>query len=141
MMILRLYLKRLIFSNFEFPVYSVMDSVVEFGKYDTIKVGFYYIETENTFPFRGCGWYSHPLVCLGLDDNIITKTDIKLKLESSKTLPKNHFQDKIDNLLGAFSSEPDLQKLCINAYIGLMGKSSQESSKTEFTLCKYEAAN
>jgi hypothetical protein len=131
----------LYYSKFEFPVFSVMDSVSEFKETNTIKVGSYYVETENTFPFRGCGWYSHAAVIMGLSENLITKADIKFKLKASKKLPNNHFQNNIDKLLDAFSCEPDIQKLACNAYIGLMGKMTQEISSTEFTLCKYEAAN
>jgi hypothetical protein len=118
-----------------------MDSVLPFDPDDSINVGYYYVETKNVFPFRGSGWYSHPLIEIGLKDELIIKTDIKLKLESSKKLPKDHFQKNIDKLLEAFSSEPKLQKLCINTYIGLMGKLKYEKCKTQFTLCKFEAAN
>jgi DNA replication protein DnaC len=131
----------LYYSKFEFPVFSVMDTVEEFNESDSINVGSYYVETDNTFPFRGCGWYSHPLVELGISEKLITRANIKFKLEASNKLPSHHFQDKIDMLLDAFSSKADIQKLSVNAYIGLMGKSSQEVSSTDFTLCKYEAAN
>jgi hypothetical protein len=131
----------LYYSKFEFPVFSVMDSVLPFNPNDSINVGFYYVETKNTFPFRGCGWYSHPLIIVGLRDQIIYRSNIKLKLESSRKLPNDHFQKNIDKLLEAFSSEPNLQKLCINTYIGLMGKTKYEKSKSQFTMCKYEAAN
>ena len=131
----------LYYSKFEFPVFSVMDTVEEFNESDSINVGSYYVETDNTFPFRGCGWYSHPLVKLGISEKLITRANIKFKLEASNKLPSQHFQNKIDMLLEAFSTEADIQKLAVNAYIGLMGKSSQEVSSTDFTLCKYEAAN
>jgi nucleoside-triphosphatase THEP1 len=131
----------LYYSQFEFPVYSVMDSVLPFHPDDSINVGYYYVETKTAFPFRGCGWYPQPLIEKGLRDKIFLKKDIKLKLESSKKLPKDHFQKNIDKLMEAFSSEPKLQKLCINTYIGLMGKLKYEKCKTQFTLCKYEAAN
>jgi len=131
----------LYYSKFEFPVFSVMDTVEEFNESDSINVGSYYVETDNTFPFRGCGWYSHPLVELGISEKLITRANIKFKLEASNKLPSHHFQDKIDMLLDAFSSKAAIQKLSVNAYIGCMGKLSQEVSSTDFTLCKYEAAN
>ena len=131
----------LYYSKYEFPVFSVMDSVVQFNPTDEVKVGYYYVETENIFPFRGCGWYSHPIVKLGLKDQLIEKIHIKFKLESSKQLPKDHFQKHIDKLLEAFLCEPILQKLCVNTFIGLMGKMKHTKCDTRFTLCKYEAAN
>ena len=131
----------LYYSKYEFPVFSVMDTVLPFLPTDNIKVGYYYVETENIFPFRGSGWYSHPLIEIGLRDQLINKTDIKFKLESSQKLPSDHFKTNIEKLLEAFSSEPTLQKVCINTYIGLMGKFNYEKSKVKFTTCKYEAAN
>jgi hypothetical protein len=131
----------LYYSKFEFPVFSVMDTVEPFLKTDEIVVGSYYVETENVFPFRGCGWYPHSAVLLGLSENLVSMGDIKFKLVASKKLPCDHFKKNIDVLLEAFDSEPQLQKLCINAYVGLMGKSSQEISSTDFTLDKFEAAN
>ena len=38
----------LYYSKFMFPVYSVMDTVLPFSLRDKIKVGRYYVETENT---------------------------------------------------------------------------------------------
>jgi 5-methylcytosine-specific restriction endonuclease McrA/nucleoside-triphosphatase THEP1 len=129
------------YSKYEFSVFSVMDTCLPFNLDDEIKVGSYYVETENTFPFRGSGWYQHPHIIVGLRDNVITRDNIKFKLEASKSLAKDHFQKNIDKLLEAFESEPKLQKLCVNTYIGLMGKTKYETNKTKFTLDKFEAAN
>lgn len=131
----------LYFSKYDFPVFSVMDTVLPFAKNDKINVGYYYVKTENTFPFRGCGWYSQPMVLFGLEENIIERSDIFFKLEASKSIPKEQLKNMIDVLLDAFSSAPCLQKLCINAFIGMMGKIKKKCEKTVFTMCKYEASN
>jgi len=128
-------------SKHEFPKFSVMDEPTEFNKGDEIVVGMYYIETTNTFPFRGCGWYGHVLVNFGLEQQIISKSDIKLRLASTMSLPCDHFQTTIDTLLDTFAVEPDLQKLSVNAYIGMMGRMKASTCNIGFTLDQYEAAN
>ncbi len=46
--------------SFGWPVYSVFDEVKAFdGKSEA---GFYYINTDNFFPFKGTGWYDADLV-------------------------------------------------------------------------------
>ena len=97
-----------------------MDNPVPFS--GILKCGMFYVNTDNVFPFRGCGWYLQPLVEYALNNNIINIEDIKLELIPSKILPNNYFQKNINDLLQAFSCEPSLQKVCINAYIGLMGR-------------------
>jgi hypothetical protein len=126
------------YSNFEFPVYSVMDCPCEFK--GAIKCGMYYVNTSNTFPFRGCGWYYEPLVKYGLDNGLISIQEIILEFIPSKKLSNDYFQNNIDALLSAFQSEPLLQKICVNAYIGLMGRTTRTSSKSKFTLCPHEAS-
>ena len=125
--------------QFEFPVYSVMDIPKTFQ--GEIKCGMYYVVSTNTFPFRGSGWYHQPLVEYGLDKNIIEMNNIILEFLPSKVLPASHFQKPINELLDAFKCEPDLQKLCINAYIGLMGRTKQVSSYSKFNLSADEAGN
>ena len=124
------------FCKYEFPVYSVMDSPTIFS--GEIKCGIYYIVTTNTYPFRGSGWYYEPLVIYGLDQELININEIKLEFIPSRTLPNNYFQNNINTLLKAFDNS--LQKVCVNAYIGLMGRTKRTESKSKFTLCHTEAA-
>jgi hypothetical protein len=125
-------------SHYKWPVYSVMDIPRPFsGK---IQCGYYYVETEQTFPFRGNGWYSQPLIDYGLSEKLITQENIRLELIPSDKLPQDHFQKPIDTLLEAFTIEPSLQKLSINSMIGLMGRTKHTSSYTKFTLCPHEAS-
>ncbi len=42
------------------PVYSVFNEVKSFD--GDIEAGFYYIDTEFFFPFKGAGWYDADLV-------------------------------------------------------------------------------
>ena len=126
------------YSKYDFPVYSVMDSPTEFS--GEIKCGMFYVVTENTYPFRGTGWYYEPLVKYGLELNIISIINIKLEFIPSKPLPHDYFKNNIGTLMKAFELEPKLQKMCINAYIGLMGRTKRTISKSKFTLCPNEAS-
>ena len=48
-------------SKSDFPLFTVMDQVVEyFG--DHSRAGRYYIECEGAFPIRGNGWYYQPMI-------------------------------------------------------------------------------
>ena len=126
------------YSKYEFPVYSVMDIPTPFT--GTLQCGMYYVNTMSVFPFRGCGWYSQPIVEYGILTNIITLQDIKMEFLPSAKLPASHFQKSIDILLKAFEVELPLQKLSINSLIGLFGKTKRSSSKTLFSLSNHVAA-
>jgi hypothetical protein len=41
--------------TFGWPVYSVFDEVKSFD--GSIEAGYYYINSDNFFPFKGAGWY------------------------------------------------------------------------------------
>ena len=125
--------------EYNLPVYSVMDKPYPFS--GNLGAGFYYIETDNIFPFRGAGWYCEPLVLYGLKNNLINTSEIKLEFKPYKQLPNDYFVKHIETLLKAFECEPSLQKLCVNAYIGLFGKTIQTASFSKFSLCPYEASD
>lgn len=126
------------YSEYNFPVYSVMDIPKTFS--GEVQCGMYYVNTENTFPFRGCGWYHEPLIKYGLNAGIISLLNIQLEFIPSNKLNPNHFQKNINTLLQAFESEPNLQKACVNAYIGLMGRTKQISTSSTFSLCPETAS-
>jgi hypothetical protein len=98
-----------------------------------VKCGFYYVKTENTFPFRGSGWYSQALVRYGLENQLIYMDEIALEFIPSKTLPNTHFQKYIDILMKAFEPEKDLQKVSVNSYIGLfLGEPNRQNASPNF---------
>jgi DNA replication protein DnaC len=126
------------YSKYEFPVYSVMDIPVPFT--GNLKCGMFYVNTKNIYPFRGCGWYSYPIVEYGLSVHLIHKDNIIMEFIPSVKLPPSHFRKSIDTLMKSFETEPALQKLSVNSLIGLFGKTKRTTSATKFSLCKYEAA-
>lgn len=125
-------------SKYEFPVYCVMDIPRPFS--GNITCGMYYVETDDCFPFRGCGWYSHPIIEYGLQNKIIKLNEIQMEFLPSVKLPPTHFQKPIDILLKAFEVEPTIQKNSINSLIGLFGRTKSSASKTKFTLSNEEAS-
>ncbi len=51
------------------PVYSVFDEVKSFD--GDIEADFYYIDTDNFFPFKGAGWYDANLVYYAYECKLI----------------------------------------------------------------------
>jgi hypothetical protein len=77
--------------KFGWAIYTVFDEVKSYsGKMST---GFFFVETENVFPFRGNGWYDADLVDYGIISGLIQQEEIKFVTEVSEM-----FDDKIKNL-------------------------------------------
>ena len=121
------YLKHL---QYEIPVFTCMDEPMKFNSTDSIKAGFYFIESHNYFPLRENGWYSHAMVQYCLDNKIIKKENIKWKFTSSLTLGNDYFNKAIEVLL---TLPGTLSKLGPNILIGCSAKDTIATSKTFFT--------
>jgi hypothetical protein len=81
-------------SNFEFPVYSVLDNWEEFDGF--VECGNYYIETDNYEPFHKNGIYNEALVKYGLELGIITLDDIKYQFKPAHKLSTDYFHGLLD---------------------------------------------
>ena len=93
------------------PKYSVMDTPRPFsGTIDQEKVGWYYVVTNQTFPFRGSSWYPVQTVCLGLHHKLICLDDIKYEWIPSNTLAEDHFVSYLDRIDQAFVSLGDCEQ-------------------------------
>ncbi len=53
------------------PVYSLFDEGKSFD--GNIEAGYYYIKTDNFFPFKGAGWYDADLVFYAVKCKIIKR--------------------------------------------------------------------
>jgi len=126
-------------SKYEYPVYSVMDLPRKFD--GIIKCGLFFIETNNIYPFRGDGWYCEELVLYGLEQNLIKLDDIKYEFIPSSKLPADYFKKPIDLLIKAFEPIKELQKVAINALIGVFGKSNLQRCHTKFTTSELDASH
>ena len=83
-------------------VYSVFDEVKSFdGK---IEAGFYYIETDIFFPFKGAGWYDADLVYYACECKLIKKTNILLQYKSSTVLDVDNFKSFIEEVYNLFDN-------------------------------------
>jgi len=104
----------------DFPRYSVLDDIEKFdGKLET---GFYYLETDNTFPLRKNGFYSYPIVSYCLKENIINTSDIKYQFKSSFKIEADYFNGFVEHLDAIFEDDVFLKKLAINSLVGLFGR-------------------
>jgi 5-methylcytosine-specific restriction enzyme A len=79
----------------DYCIFNVMDEPEEYKKTKIIE-GLYYIETDSYFPLRGNGWYYHSLVLYCLDNNIITKNNIKYVIYSSSTVKHDYYNGFIN---------------------------------------------
>ena len=66
-------------SKYDFTFFTVMDEVEAFKPSASAhdKPGLYYIETDQYFPVRGNGWYSHAMVKICVDNLLINESDTK----------------------------------------------------------------
>ena len=87
---------------------------------DDIKLGLYYIETEDNLLFKGNNIYSSSIVKKAIEENI--KFRIIKALYADKRQSKNLFVDIIDEILKITNNNKELYKLMINYISGMMGK-------------------
>ena len=129
--------KILRYSTFDFPVYTVMDQVKPFNQNKDIKCGLYYIETTNNYmPLRGNGFYSQPMINYCLENNIISKTDIKYELIPSLTLSKDFFNEYINTIYKHISDDNELNKVIkqvVNSLVGSFNNNKVLNSKTHYS--------
>lgn len=123
-------------SQHDFPMYSVMDyPTVYDGK--KIQCGYYFVETDNYFPFRGNGWYNYTMVMYAKMQNIpITITH---QFIPSFTIKNDHFKGFAEHLL-KLTEGSNLGKLIINSFVGCWGIQSTKMEHIQMTTNKYEAS-
>ena len=113
--------------SFGWPVYSVFDEVKSFD--GEIEAGFYYIETDNFFPFKGAGWYDADLVYYAYECKLIKKKNILLQYKSSTVLDVDNFKNFIEEVYNLF----DNPKYAINTLIGIFGHNYKSKNIHNFT--------
>ena len=113
--------------SFGWPVYSVFDEVKPFD--GDIKAGYYYIDTDNFFPFKGAGWYDADLVYYAIECKLIEKKNILLQYKSSTVLDIDNFKNFIKEVYNLF----DNPKYSINTLIGIFGHNYKSKNIHNFT--------
>jgi len=104
-----------------------MDEVKPFDISMSIDAGIYFVETDNYFPLRGNGWYSHAMIDYVLGKNIITKENISYVVYSSLTAPKDYFNNFIDYI---YNMNDGYEKLKVNNTIGSLKPAARECFRT-----------
>ena len=99
----------------DFGLISFKDDFVEYDHSDIV-IGYYYVETYDMTLLHGSNIYSHTIVKYALEENIITKDDIKLMLHSNTSIPKDRFQDFVSDTYDTYGRQ--IGKKIINRTIG-----------------------
>ena len=128
----------LYYSTHEWPVYCAIDEIEPFDGH--VRCGLFFVKA-NTGPFQrsGGGWFTEPLVRYGLDKGYLTAEAIEWQLIPSQTLPATS-SVSIDALEKAFEDHPDLQKLAVNTFIGLLARRAGETRFSYLSVDASEAA-
>ncbi len=112
--------------KYGWPVYNVFDEIQSFdGK---IEAGYYYIETNNYFPFQGNGYYIADLIDYAVNKKIIKLEDIKYLYKPSMVLPVKYYKKFITAVYKNFENP----KMAINGFWGLMGHDIKNKNKQIF---------
>ena len=97
------------------------------GDYNNIKLGLYFIETDDNLLFKGNNIYSSSIIKKAIEENI--NFHIIKVLYPDKKQSKNLFIDIIDDILKITNNEKELYKLMINFISGLLGRSKLTNTK------------
>lgn len=125
----------MLFQEHDYPIFTVMDSPTVYNGQSN--PGYYYIESNNTFPLRGFGWYLYPTVQYCLEQNIIQSSDIKYTIQSSLSIAKDHYNEFINYL---YSVLGDQSKLSVNSMIGCFKPKIRENWKSVIFTTKADEA-
>lgn len=111
----------------EWILLDVNNEWEDFNNNDDIKLGLYFIETDDNLLFKGNNIYSSAIVKKAIEENI--KFRIIKVLYADKTQSKKLFVDIIDEILKITNNDKELYKLLINCISGMMGKNKMTYTK------------
>ena len=97
----------------------------------TISDAYYFIETRNTMPCKGNGWYSR-IIAEYLIENQIDHT-ITYEIKASRTLVKDFFQKFVDKVM---QDAPDSFKYITNTFCGALNTHDKKSVAIQATVDK-----
>ncbi|MEI7669711.1 MAG: HNH endonuclease signature motif containing protein, partial [Pseudomonadota bacterium] len=116
----------MLFSNYDYPLFTVMDSVVPYT--NQTGAGYYYVESDSYFPIRCNGWYLFPTIDYCLKENIIKSSDIKYTIQASLTISPEHYNEFISYL---YTNMGEFAKLGVNSMIGCFKMKAREQWKSQ----------
>ena len=99
----------------------------DFKIYDNtdISIGYYFVETRDMTLLHGSNIYSHRIVTLALEEGIIDKTNIKLMLKCSVSIPAHRFKQFVEDAYNVYGN--DLGKNIVNRSVGCLNNTSVQS--------------
>ena len=103
---------------FGWSIFNPTDEIKTFNPISDIETGLYFIETYNSFPLKGNGWYFDCVVEKALKYDLITKEDIKYYIKPSHILKQDHFYNFVSEIYDIFGLDA---KIAIHGFIGLLG--------------------
>ncbi len=94
-----------------------------------LKLGLYYVITEDTKLFKKSGYYSTCIIDKAIKENIEFK--ITKQLISNQKESKDLFKNIIDKILLYCDGDEKISKLVINLMSGMLGQSEKEGTKVK----------
>jgi hypothetical protein len=94
-----------------------------------LKLGLYYVITEDTKLFKKSGYYSTCIIDKAIKENIEFK--ITKQLISKEKQNKDLFKNIIDKILLYCDGDEKISKLVINLMSGMLGQSEKEGTKVK----------
>jgi hypothetical protein len=113
--------------TFGWQVYSVFDEVKSFD--GNIEVRYYYINTDNFFPFKGAGWYDADLVYYAIQCKLIKKSNMLKQYKASTVVDIDNFEKIIKDVYNLF----DNAKYAIYTLVGIFGHNYKSINIHHFT--------
>jgi len=99
------------------------------GSESELKLGLYYVITEDTKLFKKSGYYSTCIIDKAIKENIEFK--ITKQLISKEKQNKDLFKNIIDKILLYCDGDEKISKLVINLMSGMLGQSEKEGTKVK----------
>jgi 5-methylcytosine-specific restriction endonuclease McrA len=107
---------QLYYSEYDYPLFTVMDEPKVYKQGSKKKPAMYYVESGQYVPMRCNGWYRQPMIEYCLTLGLIQESDIKFVVEASLSVPRDYFKGFIDML---YQNLPEkLAKFAVNSMIG-----------------------
>lgn len=98
-----------------------------------VKLGLYYVETQDNTLFHGTNIYSTSIVKFGLEQKIITKDNIKYVVYATESLEKNVFHKVYSKYEEVSNGNTAFKKLLGNMTVGVLGKTKRTTYKKSIT--------
>ena len=104
-----------------------------------IKLGLFYVETDDNALFHGTNIYSTSIVKFGLAQKIITNSNIKYALYATESLDKDVFHKVYAKYEEISNGNVAFKKLLGNMTVGIIGKTKKTTMRKSITTSLNEA--